>query len=473
MTDEGPPHDDTSSLAADPATDPAVAPTPAARAAGHRPGVFGVVLLPGVALWRRWPVVASLLFAAGVIAPFYALLLLFLRRNSIVTLLVQPNVLRVLALVAVAGLASRFIAVWLTADRLHRSEAQRRMRLHGSVAVAVLVLPTALGLYRMKQADDVLNNVFSDDRTAAQVTVASPELDPYASEFRTVLLMGSDEGRDRLGLRTDSMIIAMVHVTSGRTALISVPRNLVHIQFPPGSVLDEAYPGGYDDDEGGLLNALYINVENDPDLVEALETDSAAAGMNALLQGLSYSMGITINDYLIINSCGFVEIVDAIGGVTITLDKELPMAAPMRCSNYHLPATIGPGPVYMDGTKALGYVRSRAADSDYQRMERQRILIQTIAQEIGFGDLLTNFGELADAIEDNVHTSMTRDEALDLLRVLQGHDTDLGSVGLVPPVFEPSEPDYAALKALMQDIRRALAEGSPVADVLPTESSTA
>lgn len=109
-------------------------------------------------------------------------------------------------------------------------------------------------------------------------------------------------------------------------------------------------------------------------------------------------------------------------------------------------------------------------DSDYQRMERQRILIQTIAQEIGFGDLLTNFGELADAIEDNVHTSMTRDEALDCLPApLQGHDTDLGSVGLGAAVFEPSEPDYAALKALMQDIRRALAEGSPVADVLPTE----
>jgi len=60
-----------------------------------------------------------------------------------------------------------------------------------------------------------------------------------------VLLMGSDEGSDRIGLRTDTMILALVHEASGRTALVSVPRNLTHLQFPPDTPLADEYPDGF------------------------------------------------------------------------------------------------------------------------------------------------------------------------------------------------------------------------------------
>ena len=142
------------------------------------------------------------------------------------------------------------------------------------------------------------------------------------------------------------------------------------------------------------------------------------------------------------------------------------MPSKLRCSNYRLTPTIGPGETYMDGTKALGYVRSRTGDSDYLRMDRQRLLLQTIADEIGVDDLLLRFGDLADAVKDNVKTSMTVEEARTLLATLK--DTGrFESVGLAPPLFEPSRPDYTALKALMQRIRRALSEGTALD--LPTD----
>jgi LCP family protein required for cell wall assembly len=443
------------------APEPADGPLPAAA-----PGLLGVVALPGLAIWRRWPIAGALLFIAGVIAPAFALILVAQHRSDLVGLFTRTNVLRGLVAVAIAAILSRIIAVWLTADRVRDPSAQRHMRLVGTVVVAALAVPTAVVVLRMEEARAVVAEVFQGSADAGAVSVGK-DVDPLAEEFHTVLLMGSDEGEDRIGLRTDTMIIALVHKATGRAALVSVPRNLTHLRFPPGTLLADEYPNGFEDSEGGLVNSLYITVENDEALSAAYSKGSIEPGVRALMEGLSYSLGITLDDYALINSCGFVKVVDAIGGITIDLDKELPMPSKLRCSNYRLTPTIGPGETYMDGTKALGYVRSRLGDSDYQRMERQRILLQTIADEIGIDDLLLRFGELADAVKDNVRTSMTVEEARTLLATLQGGDQAFESVGLTPPLVEPSAPDYPAVRALMQQIRSALSAGTALD--LPTE----
>ena len=440
---------------------------PAARAA---PGLLGIVALPGLAIWRRWPIAAALLFIAGVMAPAFALMLIIQHLDDPVALFALPNVLRGLVLVAVAAITSRIVAVWLTSDRIRDPTAQRRLRLVGSAVVAALAVPTVLAVVRMEEARAVVQAVFQQSSGSAVGSV-SKDIDPLSEEFHTVLLMGSDEGDDRLGLRTDTMIIALVHQASGRAALVSVPRNLQRLQFPPGTPLAKRYPNGFEDSEGGLVNSLYITVDNDKELKAAYGTGAAEAGVHALIEGLSFSLGITLDDYALINSCGFVKVVDAVGGITIDIDKELPMPSKLRCSNYRLTPTIGPGETYMDGTKALGYVRSRTGDSDYQRMDRQRLLLQTIADEVGIGDLLLRFSELADAVKDNVRTSMSVEEARSLLASLQNGDQKFDSVGLAPPLVEPANPDYVAIKALMQTIRTALSNGPPLD--LPTDESAA
>lgn len=437
-------------------------------AAHATPGLLGIVALPGLAIWRRWPLPAALLFIAGVMAPAFTVVLILQHLDDLVGLFSRPNVLRGLVLIAVAAITSRIIAVWLTSDRVRDPAAQRHMRIVGSAVVAALAIPTALAVVRMEEARAVVQEVFQQSSGSAVVAV-SKDIDPLSEEFHTVLLMGSDEGDDRLGLRTDTMIIAFVHEATGRTALVSVPRNLKHLQFPPGTPLAEVYPDGFEDSEGGLVNSLYISVENDEELAAAYGAGEADAGVQALLEGLSYSLGITLDDYAMINSCGFVKVVDAIGGISIDIDKELPMPSKLRCSNYRLTPTIGPGETYMDGTKALGYVRSRTGDSDYQRMDRQRLLLQTIADEVGIGDLVMRFGELSAAVKDNVQTSMTVEEARSLLATLQNSEQAFDSVGLAPPLVEPASPDFVAIKALLQKVRTALSTGTPLD--LPTETT--
>ena len=62
---------------------------------------------------------------------------------------------------------------------------------------------------------------------------------------------------------------------------------------------------------------------------------------------------------------------------------------------------------------------------------------------------------------------MTVDEARTLLALLQNSEQAFQSVGLAPPLLEPSHPDFVAAKALMQQIRQALSSGSTLD--LPTE----
>lgn len=437
---------------------------PVTPPAGAAPGVTGVILLPGLAVWRRTPVVGALLFIAGVIAPAFAVLMVFQNRDDLVGLFTRPNVLRGVAIVALAGITSRIIAVFLTADRLPDPQAAKAMRVRGSFAVVLLAIPTTFAVMRMEQTRSVVQEVFGQDADTGAVAAVG---DQRAEEYHTVLMMGSDEGNDRLGLRTDTMILAMVHQPTGHTALVSVPRNLTSLQFPPDSPMGQKYPNGYDD----LVNAVYETVDLDPELKAAYTDGVTEPGIRALMEGLSYSLGIGIDDYVIVNSCAFVKLVDALGGVTITLDKKLPMPAMLRCSNYRLPLTIGPGEVFMDGTKALGYVRSRKADSDYQRMERQRILLETISAKIGIGTLLTNFSTLADIVKDEVRTSMTVEEARTLLAFLQVDDGSFESVGLVPPIVKPGDPDYPKLQDYMQSLRDNVAAGLAAPVVTETTDS--
>ena len=73
-----------------------------------------------------------------------------------------------------------------------------------------------------------------------------------------ILLMGGDAGRDRVGLRPDSMTVASVDAETGRTVLISLPRNLEDVPFPESSPLHKKFPNGYScPDHSCMLNAIY------------------------------------------------------------------------------------------------------------------------------------------------------------------------------------------------------------------------
>ena len=112
-----------------------------------------------------------------------------------------------------------------------------------------------------------------------------------------------------------------------------------------------------------------------------------------------------------------------------------------------LPSSIGPGPVEMDGAMAIAYVRSRSGDSDYQRMGRQRQLLAALGSQVSPADALSGFGQVTGALDDSMRTSMSSAEFSSLLDRL-GDNSSIGeSVGLVPPLVEPGNPDWDQVHA--------------------------
>ena len=59
-----------------------------------------------------------------------------------------------------------------------------------------------------------------------------------------VLLLGGDSGVDRWGLRPDSITVASIDAETGRTVLVSLPRNMQNFPFAKGSVMHEQFPQG-------------------------------------------------------------------------------------------------------------------------------------------------------------------------------------------------------------------------------------
>jgi LCP family protein required for cell wall assembly len=456
------------------------------------------VLLPGYGTFVRHRALAVVLLALGVVAPIVLGAVTVLSGRSWVALTVDGTFLLWSAIVLLAALLARLTAlgeVWW-----HGRDASPRPPTRWALVVAGGVcLPLGLGAGQVLEARHDLRPVFTGsgdgplfdpDRPAA-AEVASPTVvatttqpttttlfvsqpdgpapdperrpttttstvppkparplsgvDPaVVADVRTILLLGGDAGPGRSGLRTDTMMLFSIHRPSGRAALISIPRDLRRMLFPPGSVLEQRYPYGWDD----LANAIYPIVSADRSLRGAYEVGEVRPGVVALAHAVGYSFDVAIDDYVLVDMQGFLELIDAIGGVTVNVTKQLPMPGNVPGAATQYPDTIGPGVVHMDGTTALGYVRSRKADSDYQRTRRQRDLLAALATQLDLTEGVTSFPRIADALGGT-------------LEVIGGETAIVESVGLVPPLVNVDRPDYQRLAEIVGAVRVALATGVP------------
>ncbi len=424
-----------------------------------RPGaqMAASIVLPGLPSIRRVPVLGLLLFAIGVAAPVVFAAWAYTKRDDLIGVALEPRFLTIVVGIGLAFVLSRLAAI---AEVAHAFRHRRGISMRTGVATLVVValaMPVLFFAFRANEARSTVATVFGDGGPAIFVPAAQPSVDPEA--VTNVLLLGGDAGPGRWGMRTDTMILVSVHEASGRTALVSIPRNLRGLQWPPGTPLATRFPDGFDAYDG-LTNAVFTYVTGDDMLMGHYGQDGRQGEAVALAEGIGYSLDVEIDSYALVNMQGFTEIIDAVGGVTLDLSDSVPLP-PSIPGEPPVPSSVGPGPVEMDGALAIAYVRSRKGDSDYGRMGRQRQLLAALGSQVTPSDALTGFGQVTGALDDSMRTSMSSNDFSSLLDRL-GDSASIGeSIGLAPPLIEPGNPDWEQVRAIVDAVEDYVRTGQP------------
>ena len=416
--------------------------------------LFASVIVPGLASMKRRPVLGLVLFVVGVLLPFVLLAWVYANRGDLVGFALDPRFLLIVTASALGAVVVRLVAIGEVFHAHRRSPGIAGRTSVAAVLVLALGLPAYWVAFQANEARSVVADVFaggSDEPLFVPVGAAANQ-----DDFTSILLFGGDAGPGRWGLRTDTMILVTIHEPTGRTALVSIPRNLTRVQFPPGTPMADAFPNGFDD----LANAIFPYVSTRDELMAAYTRDGLQAEAVALSEALGYSLGVEVDDFALVNMQGFTEVIDAVGGVTLDLASsiELPPSLP---GERALPSSIGPGAVDMDGAMAIAYARSRYADSDYQRMGRQRQLLAALGSQVSATEALTGFGSVTGVLDDSMRTSLSSSEFSRLLDRLGDNQAIQESVGLIPPLIEPGNPDYDQIRTIIAGVQNAMATGNP------------
>ncbi len=361
-----------------------------------------------------------------------AALLAWLAPNLLVGLFTNSGVLavlRVVLLIFAVGWLLLFIDAW----RLGRPLGlERKQRLTATIATAsmsiVCVGALLLGSQYVAVARESIDGIFG----------AGQKSDPNAGRYN-ILLLGGDAGPDREGLRPDSITLVSVDEKTGHTAMFSFPRNLQRVPFPRGTVMHEQFPNGFHCDTC-LLNAVYTWANDHKELFPGVPDPGIVATKDAI-SGLT---GLPVNYYVLIDLFGFRQLVDAVGGLTIDVKKDVPIGG----ISSERSGTIKAGKQKLDGYHSLWYARSRTGSSDYDRMARQRCVMAAMLDQLDPGTVLLKFQAIAKAGKQVMSTDIPSSELgkfVDLsMRVKKQKIT---SVQFVPPLIRASHPNVPLIQS--------------------------
>ncbi|MEU7897746.1 LCP family protein [Nonomuraea sp. NPDC049152] len=344
--------------------------------------------------------------------------------------------------------------------------------LAGLLAVAV-ILPFALATQAVWSAQQMLNSVFQEP-TEPQAARHRPE-DPWAGRTRVnILLLGGDADDNRIGVRTDSMNVASIDVKTGNTVLLSLPRNLENVRFRPGSPMAKRFPEGFrlPPDPGGgrsdLLNSVWEYADAHPEIFGGKK----GQGAKALMDAIGYTLGLDIDWYALVNMWGFARLIDAIGGVTITVEQDVVFG------KYN-EGLVKAGTRKLKGADAMWYARSRTYSDDFTRMRRQRCVMGALLSQADPATVLIRFNKIALATRELVRTDIPRTMLEHLVPLaLKVKNAKVTSVQFMPPLIDTGYPDWVKIravtaKALKDSVtqRPSAASAAPSADPVAAPSA--
>ncbi len=282
-------------------------------------------------------------------------------------------------------------------EKKKKNSHKKALIVIGCIAVLIVALIAAGAgavnhyLNKINKVDDNVADVISPDmedfetEAPGENAAEADTLDPDAVQWGNaenlsddhllnILLVGQDRRAGQPRQRSDTMILCSINTETKQISLISFMRDL-YVQIP----------GGYSDNR---LNAAY-----------------AFGGFPLLDDTLTVNFGVHVDANIEVDFERFISVIDTLGGVDIELtaaEAEIVKDGAVAGMNH------------LSGEQALRYARIRKIDSDFNRTERQRKILEEVFEKtksLSLKEMLS----LADVILPSLTTDLDNGEMISLL----------------------------------------------------------
>lgn len=280
-----------------------------------------------------------------------------------------------------------------------------------SVILALSVLLFGTVLYLKNHPESKLYKIAFIQKIMSKVGVKDdPNLElPSFSRRQNILILGVDsngKGTDSIkGTRSDTIILANIDPHTKSINLVSIPRDS-KVYLPNGRV--------------DKINAAH-----------------ALGGIKMTKETVEETFGVKINHYVIVHGPAVREIVDALGGVPVYVEK------PMHYHDYagDLHIDLNKGLQVLNGVQAEGYLRFRHDGmGDIGRTSRQQWFLKGLTEKLQEPQTITKLPEVVRVISQNVTTDMSVYELTRMAALLKGIKIEDVQVATLPG--GPSQKGY-------------------------------
>lgn len=294
------------------------------------------------------------------------------------------------------------------------ARSERRVKwLKGILVTLTAVL--CIGLVANLALQGIFGLRMMSIKTVLGTVGTPPPVDQYG--HTNLLLLGvGDKDHDGVDLTDTIMIMSLDAKETKSVAMISIPRDLWLMDI--------------DHVADGRVNTLYREVKSytrrqNPDLADH---EIAKLAMVGTASEIGRLFGIELHGVVKADFTGFMEAVDAIGGVDVVVPEDIIdlMYPDSQHPDQFDPFRISAGPQHLDGETALKYARSRHTSSDFGRSARQQQLLAAMADKVREQGILKNPSTILTLLKiagEHVEMTMGSSELIGLANVAM--DVDL------------------------------------------------
>lgn len=250
-----------------------------------------------------------------------------------------------------------------------------------------------------------------------------------------ILVLGIDYNYNNKGIlytkgaRSDTIIVLSLDREAGFFNVVSIPRDMQVL------IADDI---GYD-----KVNSAY-----------------SYGGVEQAKESVSNFLGIPIHYHVILKVSGAKDVVDALGGLPINVEKNMDYDDNWGKLHIHLKK----GPQVLDGEQAVGYARFRMdEEGDRGRIRRQQQVIRALGRKLKEPALITRLNDVAQVVNESIDTDLKLIQMVDLANLYSGFEfskmrsarivgddaMDANGISYIVP-YEPE--NQRTVRRLLQDL---------------------